>query len=123
MHVTFVGLDLAKNVLPAHVVTNDGDVVFNRSLQRGQVHGFLETLPPCVVGIEACGTSHHWPREIAQIGHEVRLIPPAYVKPYMKRGKPDAIDAAAIYDVPLRHRQDLLKPVAKLCNLCFASIQ
>lgn len=96
MHVTTVGLDLAKNVLQVHGVTADGAIAFNRSLRRAQVLLFFESLPPCLVGIEACGMSHHWAREIAKLGHEVRLIPPAYVKPYVKRGKSDAIDAEAI---------------------------
>jgi len=102
MHVTTVGLDLAKNVLQVHGVTTDGDVAVNRALRRGQVRGFFESLPPCRVGIEACGTSHYWAREIARLGHEVRLIPPAYVKPYEKRGKSDAIDAEAICEAVTR---------------------
>ncbi len=102
MQVTTIGLDLAKNVFQVHGVTEGGTVGFNRSLRRGQVHRFFETLPPCLVGIEACGTSHYWAREIAQLGHEVRLIPPAYVKPYVKRGKSDAIDAEAICEAVTR---------------------
>ena len=96
MEVSTIGLDLAKNVFQVHGVFGDGTTAFNRSLRRAQVLAFFQSQPPCLVGIEACGTSHYWAREIAKYGHEVRLIPPAYVKPYVKRGKSDAIDAAAI---------------------------
>lgn len=102
MEVSTIGLDLAKNVLQVHGVSDDGEVVFNRRLRRAQVLAFFEALPPCLVGIEACGASHHWARAIATLGHEVRLIPPAYVKPYVKRGKSDAIDAEAICEAVTR---------------------
>ena len=85
MQVTTIGLDLAKNIFQIHGVTDEGDVAFNRSLRRAQVLTFFESLAPCLVGIEACGTSHYWAREIKKLGHEVLLIPPAYVKPYVKR--------------------------------------
>ncbi len=102
MQVTTIGLDLAKNVFQVHGVTEDGTTAFNRSLRRAQVLAFFENMRPCLVGIEACGTSHYWAREIGRLGHEVRLIPPAYVKPYVKRGKSDAIDAAAICEAVTR---------------------
>ena len=102
MHVTTVGIDLAKNVFQVHGVTEDGEIAFNRSLRRAQLLPFLERLEPCLIGMEACGTSHYWAREISRLGHEVRLIPPAYVKPYVKRGKTDAVDAEAICEAVTR---------------------
>ena len=102
MQVTTIGLDLAKNVFQVHGITDDGEVAFNRALRRAQVLKFFESLEPCLVGIEACGTSHHWAREISKLGHEVRLIPPVYVKPYVKRGKSDAADAEAICEAVTR---------------------
>jgi transposase len=102
MQVTTIGLDLAKNVFQVHGITDDGEVAFNRALRRAQVLTFFESLEPCLVGIEACGTSHHWAREISKLGHEVRLIPPVYVKPYVKRGKSDAADAEAICEAVTR---------------------
>ena len=102
MQVTTVGLDLAKNIFQAHGITDEGEVAFNRPLRRAQVLSFFKRLDPCLVGIEACGTSHHWARELSQLGHEVRLIPPMYVKPYVKRGKSDAIDAEAICEAVTR---------------------
>ncbi len=102
MQVTTVGLDLAKNIFQVHGITSEGEGAFNRPLRRAQVLSFFEQLDPCLVGIEACGTSHHWARELSQLGHEVRLIPPIYVKPYVKRGKSDAIDAEAICEAVTR---------------------
>jgi transposase len=102
MHVTTIGLDLAKNVFQIHGIYEDGEVAFNRALRRAQVLTFFESLEPCLVGIEACGTSHHWAREISKLGHNVKLIPPVYVKPYVKRGKSDAVDAAAICEAVTR---------------------
>ena len=102
MQVTTIGLDLAKNVFQVHGIDENGEVVFNRALRRAQVLVFFERLEPCLVGIEACGTSHHWARELIKLGHNVKLIPPAYVKPYVKRGKSDAVDAAAICEAVTR---------------------
>src|SRR5215204_936128 len=90
MEITTVGLDLAKNVFQVHAIGSTGGVVVRRSLRRAQVIPFFSKLPPCLIGMEACGTSHHWARELVGLGHEVRLMPPAYVKPYVKRGKTDA---------------------------------
>src|SRR4051812_2205217 len=93
MEITTVGLDLAKNVFQVHAIGSTGGVVVRRSLRRAQVIPFFSKLPPCLIGMEACGTSHHWARELVGLGHKVRLMPPAYVKPYVKRGKTDAGDA------------------------------
>jgi len=101
-HVTTIGLDLAKQIFQVHGADADGAPVFNRRLRRTEVLRFFERQPPCLVGIEACGSSHYWAREIAAYGHEVRLIPPAYVKPFVKRGKTDAADAEAISEAVVR---------------------
>jgi transposase len=102
MQVTTVGLDLAKNIFQVHGVTENGEVVFNQALRRAQLFAFFEKLPPCLVGMEACGSSHHWARQLSKLGHDVRLIPAMYVKPYVKRGKSDAVDAAAICEAVTR---------------------
>ncbi|MBE9558506.1 MAG: IS110 family transposase [Proteobacteria bacterium] len=96
MKVSTVGLDLAKNVFQVHAIDEAGAVIVGKALRRRQVMPFFSRLAPCLIGMEACGTSHFWAREIAALGHEVKLMPPAYVKPYVKRGKTDAGDAAAI---------------------------
>ena len=90
MEITTIGLDLAKSVYQVHAINGVGDVVVRKAMRRAQVLRFFERLDPCLVGIEACGTSHYWAREISKFGHEVRLMPPAYVKPYVKRGMTDA---------------------------------
>lgn len=102
MEITTVGLDLAKNVFQIHAINDAGEVVLKKALRRSYVRRFFEQLEPCLVGIEACGTSHYWAREITKLGHEVRLMPPAYVKPYVKRGKTDASDAEAICEAVTR---------------------
>ena len=83
--VTTIGVDLAKNVFQVHGVNDAGGVVVRRQLRRGQVLPFFEKQPPCLIGLEACATSHYWGREIAALGHEVKLMAPRYVKPYVKR--------------------------------------
>jgi transposase len=102
MQITTIGLDLAKNVFQVHGVDATSQVVVRKSLRRSQMLPFFAKLPPCLVGIEACGTSHHWARELIKLGHEVRLMPPAYVKPYVKRGKTDAADAEAVCEAVTR---------------------
>ena len=100
--ITTVGLDIAKSVFQVHGVDAHGKVVVRRQLKRRYVLAFFKKLPPCLVGIEACATSHHWSRELQALGHTVRLIPPAYVKPYVKRQKNDAADAEAICEAVQR---------------------
>ncbi len=97
-----IGLDIAKNFFQVHAVDGSGQVVLRRKLSRGEVLGFFEAQPKVLVGIEACGTGHYWAREIAARGHEVRLLPPTYVKAYVKRGKTDAADAEAICEAVTR---------------------
>ncbi|MBU0775214.1 MAG: IS110 family transposase [Alphaproteobacteria bacterium] len=102
MEIMTIGLDLAKSVFQVHGVDAAGKTVVRKALRRAQVLTFFSKLPPCLVGIEACGTSHHWARELIKLGHDVRLMPPAYVKPYVKRGKTDAADAEAICEAVTR---------------------
>jgi transposase len=94
--ISMIGLDIAKNVFQVHGVDASGTVVLRRQLRRSQVERFFAQLPPCRVGLEACGSAHHWARVIGRYGHQVRLMPPAYVKPYVKRNKNDGRDAEAI---------------------------
>ena len=93
---SIIGLDLAKRSFQAHGALADGSVAFRKKLTRERVLGFLAEQPRCVVAMEACGSAYHWGRAIRDAGHEVRLIPPAYVKPFVKRQKNDAADAEAI---------------------------
>lgn len=102
MDITTVGLDLAKNVFQVHGVNADGDVIVRRRLRRAQVGTYFAGLKPCPIGMEACGTSHFWARELIAPGHEVKVIPPSYVKPYVRRGKNDASDAEAICEAVTR---------------------
>ena len=88
--ITTIGLDIAKSVFQVHGIDAGGQVVIRRQLKRRYVLAFFQKLPPCLVGIEACASSHHWSRELKALGHTVRLMPPAYVKPYIKRQKNDA---------------------------------
>jgi transposase len=102
MNISTIGIDLAKNVFQVHGVDAHGDVVVVRKLRRAQVVAFFAKVPVCLVGMEACATAHHWARELTKLGHTVRLLPPAYVKAYVKRSKNDAADAAAICEAVTR---------------------
>ena len=102
VEVSTIGLDIAKSVFHAHGADAAGRQLFSRRLARGKVLEFFASQPRCLVALEACGGSHHWARELAALGHEVRLIPPAYVKPFVKRHKNDAADAEAICEAAVR---------------------
>ena len=100
--VTTVGLDLAKSVFQVHGADQDGRPVLRKKLRRAQVIPFFADLAPCLIGMEACGSAHYWARELQALGHEVRLIPPQYVKPFVKTNKNDAVDAEAICEALVR---------------------
>src|SRR4026209_583026 len=100
--VTTIGFDIAKSVVQVHGVDAAGEVVIRRQFNVRSVLAFFRKLPPCLVGIEACASSHYWSRELQALGHTVRLMPPAYVKPYVKRQKNDAADAEAICEAVTR---------------------
>ena len=100
--VTTIGFDIAKSVFQVHGVDSVGQVIIRRQLKRRQVIAFFQKLPACLVGIEACASSHYWARELQALGHNVRLMPPAYVRPYVKRQKNDMVDAEAICEAVTR---------------------
>lgn len=100
--VSIIGLDIAKNVFHAHGADARGRALFSRKISRTKLLGFFAGQPPCVVALEACGGAHHWARELTHLGHEVKLIAPAYVKPFVKRNKNDAVDAEAICEAAQR---------------------
>jgi len=100
--VTTVAVDLAKHVFQVHGCDGNGQVIVAKALRRKDVLPFFASLKACLVGMEACGSAHHWGRELMALGHDVKLIPPAYVKPFVKRQKNDRNDAAAIYEALFR---------------------
>lgn len=100
--ISTVGIDLAKSVFQVHAIDAAGHVIVRRQLRRQQMLKFFEQLAPCLIGMEACGTAHYWARELSALGHDVRLMPPAYVKPYVKRQKNDVADAEAICEAVMR---------------------
>src|SRR3712207_5480927 len=96
MKLTTIGIDLAKNVFQVHGVDAHGKVSLKKQLKRGQVVAFSSNLPPCLIGMETCGSAHYWARKLQTLGHTVRLMAPQFVKPYVKTNKNDAADAEAI---------------------------
>src|SRR5438067_8861647 len=102
MQITTIGLDIAKNVFQVHGIDAAEKVVVRKQLRRGQVLKFFASLQPCLIGMEACATAHHWARELTKLGHEVRLMPAKDVKAYVKRNKNDAADAEAICEAVRR---------------------
>jgi len=110
MQITTIGLDIAKNVFQVHGIDAAERVLVRKQLRRGQVMKFFEALPPCLVGMEACATAHHWARELTKLGHEVRLMPAKDVKAYVKRNKNDAADAEAICEAVRRPTMRFVHP-------------
>ena len=102
MHITTLGIDVAKNVFQLHWLDARGHAVLSRRVKRGQLVETVASLPPCVIGMEACGSAHHWGRAFEQLGHTVKLMSPQYVKPYVKTNKHDARDAEAICEAVSR---------------------
>jgi transposase len=100
--VTTVGLDLAKHVFQVHGVDVSGRVVVAKAIRRNKLLEFFASLPSCLVGLEACGSAHHWARELVKLGHDARMMPAAYIKPYVRRQKNDSADAAAICEAVRR---------------------
>jgi transposase len=107
---SIIGRDLAKNVFQAHGAAADGSVVFRRKLSRAQLVKFFAAQPPCLVAMEACDSAHHWARTLGALGHTVKLIPPAYVKPFVKRQKNDTADAEAIAEAAARPTMRFVEP-------------
>ena len=116
--ITTIGVDVAKSVFQVHGVDADGNVVIRRQLKRRYVLAFFQKLPPCLIGIEACASSHHWSRELQALGHTVRLMPPTYVKPYVKRHKNDSTDAEAICEAVTRPNMRLVATKAAEQQSC-----
>src|SRR5271155_3014669 len=102
MKIATIGFDIAKNVFQVHAIDGQENVVLRKRLRRTEVLSFFANTERCLVGMEACGTAHYWAREIQSLGHEVKLLPASYVKPYVKRGKNDAADAEAICEAVTR---------------------
>ncbi len=114
--ITTIGLDIAKSVFQVHGIDAEGKVMLRRQLKRRYVLAFFQKLPPCLIGIEACASSHYWSRELQALGHSVRLMPPAYVKPYVKRQKNDMADAEAICEAVTRAKKNDMADAEAICE-------
>jgi transposase len=125
MKITTIGIDLAKNVFQVHAVDEHGKVVFNKALKREQMATFFVNLPACLIGMEACGSAHHWARKLQGMGHTVRLMAPQFVKPYVKTNKNDAADAAAICEAVTRPSMRFvpIKNVEQQCVLALHRVR
>ena len=121
--VSIIGLDLAKRIFQAHGADRSGKCLFSRKLSRAQLLGFFSSQKPCIVAMEACSSAHYWGREIAALGHEVRLIPAHYVKPYVKRGKNDAADAEGPLMAVQGQIDDVLAAVDRFFSVNFLQLR
>jgi len=99
-----IGVDLAKNYFQVHALASESSPAVKRKLTRSKMHRFFSQIEPSFIGMEACGSAHYWARELKATGHDVLLMPPSYIKPYVKRGKSDAVDAEAICEAMSRPR-------------------
>ena len=120
MNITTIGIDLAKNVFQVHAVDERGKVLLRKQLRRDQMATFFVNLPPCLIGMEACGSAHHWARKLQGLGHTVKLMAPQFVKPYVKTNKDDAADAEAICEAVARPNMRFLpiKTDGSNCTSC-----
>ena len=115
--LSVVGLDLAKNVFQVHGIDADGEVVVRKQLRRSEMRKYFARLEPCLIGMEACGGAHYWSRELTRLGHSVRMMAPAFVKPYLKSNKNDRNDAEAICEAVQRPSMRLWQPRPWSSNL------
>ena len=111
-------IDLGKTYFQVHGLESEGGPSISRKMKRSKMREFYEQIEPCRVGMEACGSGHYWARELVAMGHEVMLIPPAYIKPYIKRGKNDAVDAAAICEAMSRPGMRFVPVKSWISRLC-----
>jgi transposase len=121
--ITTIGLDLAKNVFQVHGIETTGRIGLRRKLRRAEMSKFFAKLPPALVGMEACGGAHFWARELERLGHTVRLMPPRYVKPYVKRGKTDASDAEAICEAVTRPTMRFVPAKTEAQQACLVQLK